>query len=108
MSTEQRRRNGYLSLALLALAFVAAVIASNTLLRGIRLDLTENKLYTLSPGTRSLLSSIEEPVNLYLFFSERAASDTPQLRAYATRVTEMLDEFVAVAGENLVLTRLEP
>ncbi len=108
MSTEQRRRNGYLSLALLALAFVAAVIASNTLLRGVRLDLTENRLYTLSPGTRSLLESIEEPVNLYLFFSERAASDIPALRQYATRVTEMLEEFAAVAGDNLVLQRLDP
>src|SRR5690606_4705354 len=108
MSTEQRRRNGYLSLALLALAFVAAVIASNTLLRGVRLDLTENRLYTLSPGTRSLLESIEEPVNLYLFFSERAASDIPALRQYATRVTEMLEEFAAVAGDNVVLQRLDP
>lgn len=105
---EQRKRIGYLSLALLALAFIAAVIASNALLGGVRLDLTQNRLYTRSPGTRSLLGRIEEPVNLYLFFSERGASDIPALRQYATRVAEMLEEFVAVAGDNLVLQQLDP
>src|SRR5690606_36208112 len=68
----------------------------------------ENKLYTLAPGTRSLLGSIEEPVNLYYFFSERSASDIPQLRAFATRVSEMLDEFVAASDGKLILHRLDP
>ncbi|HEX6997588.1 MAG TPA: Gldg family protein [Gammaproteobacteria bacterium] len=108
MAAERRRRIGHLSLVVLLFAFIAAVIATNTLLGGIRLDLTENKLYTLAPGTRSLLGSIEEPVNLYFFFSERAASDLPGLRTFATRVSEMLDEFVAAADGKIVLQTLDP
>ena len=81
MTTQEQRRVGLISLGLLALIFVAAIMASNTLLRGVRIDLTENNLYTISDGTRELLSSINEPINLYLFFSDEETADLPYLRA---------------------------
>ena len=90
-------------------AFIVAVIASNVLLRGLRVDLTDNQLYTLSPGTRKLLQGIDEPINLYLFFSTQATSNLPALRAYANRVTETLEEFAAQAPEGqLVLHVVDP
>ena len=71
MTTRQQRKVGLMSLGLLGLTFVAALIASNTLLRGMRIDLTENNLYTISAGTRELLETIDEPINLYFFFSDQ-------------------------------------
>ncbi len=96
------------ALLLLGLGFLAALVASNTLLRGLRIDLTENNLYTISPGTRQVLQGIEEPINLYYFFSDRETADIPFLRTYATRVREMLEEFVAQADGNLVLQVIDP
>ncbi|HET7132896.1 MAG TPA: Gldg family protein [Gammaproteobacteria bacterium] len=94
---------------ILALAFVAAVMASNVLLRGLRIDLTENQRYTLAPGTVSVLQSITEPINLYLFFSDEGTKSLPTLRTYETRVRETLEEFVAHAPEGkLVLHVLDP
>jgi ABC-type uncharacterized transport system involved in gliding motility auxiliary subunit len=94
---------------ILALAFVAAVMASNVLLRGLRIDLTENQRYTLAPGTVSVLQSITEPINLYLFFSDEGTKNLPTLRTYETRVRETLEEFVAHAPEGkLVLHVLDP
>jgi ABC-type uncharacterized transport system involved in gliding motility auxiliary subunit len=108
MSARDRQRIGYSTLALLLVAFGAAVMASNALLRGFRIDLTENQLYTLAPGTRSLLSSIEEPINLYLFFSDQSTENLPALRTYANRVTELLEEFVAHSDGKLVLQVIDP
>lgn len=108
MSGNRQRSFAYLSIAMLLVAFVAAVMASNTLLRGFRLDLTENDLYTLSPGTRSLLGNLDESINLYLFFSDRSAADVQYLRSYATRVTEMLEEFSARANGKLSLQVIDP
>lgn len=108
MAGPRNQRFAYASLAALLVAFVAAVIASNTLLRGMRLDLTENNLYTLAPGTREMLREIPEPINLYYFFSEESTSDAQALRAYATRVEEVLDEFVAAAGGQLRLQTIDP
>jgi ABC-type uncharacterized transport system involved in gliding motility auxiliary subunit len=109
MTTRARNRIGYSTLLVLFAAFIVAVIASNILLRGVRIDLTDNQLYTLSPGTRKLLQGIEEPINLYLFFSTQAAENLPALRAYANRVTETLEEFAAEAPEGrLVLHVVDP
>lgn len=109
MSTQTRRKLGYTTLALLLGGFVVAVVASNLWLRGMRIDLTENNLYTLGEGTQAVLDGIEEPVNLYFFFSNEATEQLPTLRAYATRVREMLEELAANAPEGkLVLNVIDP
>ena len=101
------------ALAVLAVLFVAVILVSNTLFRGARLDLTQNHLYTLSQGTKNILSSIEEPVNLTLYFSDKAAAesanpDAAALRNYAPRVREMLAEMAARAGGKLRVTTVDP
>ncbi|MDX1459965.1 MAG: GldG family protein, partial [Xanthomonadales bacterium] len=96
------------SLALLAVLFVALVMISEGLLRGWRLDLTRNQQYTLSEGTVNILDSLEEPVNLYLFFSEEASRDLPQIRRYAQWVGELLDEMSDRAGGSLTVHRVDP
>lgn len=88
--------------------FVAAIVLTNTLFRGARLDLTENRLYTLTEGTRQVIAEIKEPVNLYLFFSDRATRDIPQLRNYATRVREMLEEVAAKSDGRIQLQVIDP
>ena len=108
MATRQQRKSGAASLILLGRVFVAAVTANNTLLSGLRFDLTENDLYTVSPGTRTLLASIQEPINLYFFFSDSETADIVPLRTFAARVRELLEEFEAAAGENLNLNVIDP
>ena len=93
---------GRLGLLAIVAIFIIAVSLSNLLFRGIRVDLTENQLFTLSDGTIRILEDISEPINLYFFFSDRATADTPVLRMYAVRVREMLQEFapqVKIRGE---------
>jgi ABC-type uncharacterized transport system involved in gliding motility auxiliary subunit len=109
MSTRVRQRIGYSTLVLMLLAFIVAVMASNVLLRGWRIDLTKNQLYTLSPGARKVLQKIDEPINLYLFFSNQETQGLPAVRAYANRVTETLQEFAANAPKGkLVLHVVDP
>ena len=108
MTANRQRNLGVLSLVLLGLVFVAAVTANNSLLTGLRIDLTEDNLYTVSPGTRNVLSSIVEPINVYLFFSDSESADIAPLRNYASRVREMLEELEGAAGGNLVLHVVDP
>lgn len=104
----QRRLMTGGTLVVLSVLFIAAIVLSNTLLRGARIDLTQNDLYTLSPGTRSVLAEIDEPINLYFFFSERGTRDFPTIRTYATRVREMLEEMAAKSDGKLRLTVIDP
>jgi ABC-type uncharacterized transport system involved in gliding motility auxiliary subunit len=109
MSATSKNKLGYLTLLLVVLAFVVAVVAANEFLRGVRVDLTESNLYTLGEGTQAVLDDIDEPINLYFFFSNDATANLPSLRTYAARVREMLEEFAARAPEGkLILNVVDP
>jgi ABC-type uncharacterized transport system involved in gliding motility auxiliary subunit len=82
---------------------------SNVGIRGMRVDLTRNKLYTLSPGTQQVLAELKEPVNLYFYFSrEAAAKQAPLVMPYANRVREFLEELAARAGGKVHVTVIDP
>jgi len=99
---------GRMGLIVVAIVFVVAISLSNSLFRGMRLDLTENSLYTLSDGTRNILDDIGEPINLYFFYSDRATAEMPDVRTYAGRVREILDELVEHADGHLRVTVIDP
>lgn len=107
---EQKNRSIFSAgaLVLLAILFILLTILSSVFLKGIRFDLTENGLYTLSEGTRSTLKKMDEPVNLYLYFSEGISRELPQFRSYARWAGEMLEEFVEHSGGKLTLKRVNP
>jgi len=96
-------------LAALAVLFLAVVMLSNVGLRGMRADLTQNKLYTLSKGTQQVLRELKEPVNLYFYFSrDAAAKQSPLIMPYAARVREFLEEISARAGGKVHLQVIDP
>ena len=88
--------------------FVATIILANTVLTTWRIDLTENKLFTLSKGTLNILENLEEPVQLDFYFSQKGMSDFPLLANYGVRVRDMLEEFAAHAKGKLILNIIEP
>lgn len=96
------------AVVLLGVLFVALTVLSAKLLRGARLDLTENRLYTLAPGTARIVGNLAEPVNLYFFFSTEASTTYPALRTYGTRVREFLQELASRSGGKLRLTVIDP
>ena len=79
-----------------------------SLLPSLRVDLTEDNLYSLSEGTRSIVSSLEEPIEIMFFYSDSATEDIPQIRSYGTRVQELLREIVIASNGNLRLNMIDP
>ena len=96
------------ALLALALLFIGLTILFNHSLRGWRLDLTQNHLYTTAPGTDRILKSIKEPVNLYFFYSNKTADQIPQIKTYGVRVRELLEELQQRSGGNVVLHVIDP
>jgi ABC-type uncharacterized transport system involved in gliding motility auxiliary subunit len=95
-------------LGLAVVAFVASNIAVDRVATGLRLDLTEEKLFTLSPGTRNLLARIEEPVTLRLYLSERLTREIPSYGVYAARVREMLEEYRIASNGRIRVQVIDP
>ena len=83
------------------------IIASNTL-RGARIDLTSQKLYSLSAGTKNMLGEIAEPIRFRFFMSSGLTREAPQIAAFAARVRAMLDSYVAASKGKIIIEVIDP
>src|SRR5215469_10389544 len=104
----KRSTLGGTTLLAVALLFIGLTVFFNYALRGWRIDLTQNRLYTIAPGTERILKNIHEPINLYFFFSEKTAGQLPQLKSYGVRVRELLEELAARSNGMLRLHVIDP
>lgn len=75
-----------------------------------RVDLTKEKAYTLSAGTKAILRKLDTPIKIRFYASqpEQASSETVVLKTYAKRVEDLLGEFKQIAKDKLVIEKLDP
>ncbi len=95
-------------LAVAAVLFVAVNTLFGGSIPGARVDLTEDRLFTLSEGTHETLAAIDEPVELHFFYSERLGRELPFYGGYSRRVRDLLNEIVAAAGGKVILHERDP
>jgi len=81
--------------------FLAVNVLATASLRTARVDLTENALFTLSPGTVEVLEAIDEPVTLRLFISNQLTQGNPLFARYADRVSELLETYEKLSKGKL-------
>ncbi|HZL58958.1 MAG TPA: Gldg family protein [Stellaceae bacterium] len=103
-----RAASAVLALAAAAVLFVAVNVIAENWLAGARLDLTQQRLYTLSPGSRATLAGINEPITLRFYYSPRLGREIPAYAVYADRVREMLREYAVLAKGKIDLQLLDP
>ena len=97
-----------MALALLAVLFVAGNILVSFALPAERIDLTEDKLYTVSPATEKILQGLEEPVTLKFYFSTRLGTQLPTFKVYAERVLDLLREYQDLSDGMVKLEVYDP
>jgi len=94
------------SFALLTLCLAAVNVTAFFV--PIRVDVTEDQLYTISDGTRKILDELKEPVTLKFYFSKNNEELPPQLKGYAQRVQELLKEYTHLSHGKLNLKIIDP
>jgi ABC-type uncharacterized transport system involved in gliding motility auxiliary subunit len=96
---------GVAAMAVIVIAFNVISGAFKT-----RVDLTKEKAYTLSPGTKAILQKLDTPVRVrfYCTQSENASPETVYLRGYAKRVEDLLAEYKQAGRGKLVVEKYDP
>ncbi|HEY1615311.1 MAG TPA: Gldg family protein [Rhizomicrobium sp.] len=107
MKPVSRRLYALAAIVFAAVIFVGLNIAADATFTTERLDLTENGLYTLSPGTKHTLDALVEPVTLKFYYSKKVAAQYPQIVAYAKRVRDLLSEYAARSHGKLILQEVD-
>ena len=92
------------------IALFLLLVAGNYLASraAVRADLTDGRIYTLSEGTKKILAKLDAPVKVRLYISQGDNAMPVQLKSFAQRVDDLLREFKAVAGSNLVIEKYNP
>src|SRR5213594_1969000 len=88
-------------LVIVALNFIFGAVKT-------RADLTHEKLYTLSPGTRAILKKLEGPVEIRFYCTQGEKEMPAQFKAYAQRVEDLLSEYKQNAKGNIEIKKFNP
>jgi ABC-type uncharacterized transport system involved in gliding motility auxiliary subunit len=97
-----------LSIALAIVFFLGFNALINTAFTANRLDLTEDKLFTLSDGTKELLAAIDESIDVRLYYSKRFNEIGPDIARHSTRVSEVLGEYERLSGGKVRIQVFDP
>ncbi len=75
-----------------------------------RIDLTEEKAYTLSPGTKAILGKLDSKVTLrfYFFAGEESSPEGVFLKTYASRIDDLLSEYKEAGKGKIVIEKYSP
>ena len=74
----------------------------------VKLDLTQQRLYTLAPGTRKILAELKDTITLRFYYSRTLGSRIPMYGAYSDRISEMLREYASASGGKIHLEFYDP
>jgi len=90
-----------------AAAVVIILIAANYLAarHPLRLDLTREGIYTLSPATKEILGGLSDVLTVRVYFSKDLP---PELQPMRRDVDDILDEYKGYAGKNFQVEHVDP
>ena len=103
-----KRLFSVVGLIFVGVLLVAINALSGAVFKSARLDLTAANFYTLSDGTKNILTNLDDTVTLRFFFSEKLAQSSPGITNYARRVRDLLEEYVTHANGKLKLVIVDP
>jgi ABC-type uncharacterized transport system involved in gliding motility auxiliary subunit len=73
-----------------------------------RIDLTEGKLHTISPGTRAILQKLDSPVEIRFYCSKSGSRMPSQFRTYAQDVEDLLEDFREISKGKIEIKKFDP
>lgn len=95
-------------IALLAIAVLANWLISLTPYGNRGADFTENKIHTLSEGTKSILAELDTPVVIRYYASRNSDYMPEQLKVHIRRVDDLLKEYANLSNGKLRIENLDP
>ncbi len=92
------------------LIVLGILVAFNVLIGGLRLraDLTEDRVYTLSEGTRGLVRDLDRTVVLKYYFSANHPGLPVPIKQYGQRVHDLLREYASASRGKIRIERFDP
>ena len=100
----------YSTAGIIVMLVIVVALNGITGVKPVRVDMTQDKAFTLSDGTRAILKKLDTPVKVrfYCTQSDTATPETVYLKSYARKVEDLLQEYKQTAGKNLTIEKYDP
>ena len=98
----------WLALVLGAIILFAVNMIGWESLKLYRLDVTENKLYTLSDSTRKVIADVDDPITLKFYYTDALGARAPSYGLYADRVQALLAHYSSLSNGRIVFQKISP
>jgi ABC-type uncharacterized transport system involved in gliding motility auxiliary subunit len=92
----------------IAIALFVVLNTGLTGVTGLRVDLTEDRLFTVSQGTRNIVNGVKEPIEFELYFSQTLLKQVALYGNYADRVRDVVNEIAAISDDKFTVTEFDP
>ena len=86
---------------------LVAVYVINSALK-VRVDMTAEKVFTLSAGTKAILSKLDTPIQIRFYYSESSSTMPMFLKTHAQRIQDLLSEYQKVGKGNIDIKQYDP
>ena len=103
-----RHTLAWIGLALGAVILLSVNLFAATAFRTVKADLTQQRLFTISDGTRAVLRNIDEPISIRLYFSKRLGEAAPSYARYFERVRSLLEQYRDISRGQLEFAVFDP
>ncbi|VBB69029.1 gliding motility protein GldG [invertebrate metagenome] len=97
-----------LAVMLAAIALLAVNVAAGSLLKPLYIDLTEERLFSLSENTKDVIVTIDEPITVRVYFSKKLGERSPLHATFYTRIKGLLLQYVDLAGGMVKVEFIDP
>ncbi len=112
MIERRKKRENLLRVCLCALILIFAIHIGSSIFRRAEIDLTADKIYSLSEGTEEILHKLSAPLSLKLYYSKTAANKGSEgirtFNIYFQYVRDLLEEYVSESRGQLKLQVIDP
>src|SRR6185312_1343274 len=103
-----RHTLAWASIALALILLLSVNLFAGSALRNAKADLTQQRLFTISAGTRDILRAIDEPISARLYFSKKLAEAAPAYGRYFERVRALLQQYSDISRGRLDVAVFDP
>src|SRR5262245_23932773 len=103
-----RRTLAWGGVALAVIMLLSVNLIASSALREARFDLTKERLFTISEGTRKALRAIDEPIDVRVYLSKKLGEVAPNYAKSFERVRTLLDQYTHISRVKLQIAYLDP
>ncbi len=96
------------AIALAAVLTLSVNLISSLVFKNVRADVTADRLFTISDGTKNVLAKIDEPIDVRVYYTRKLGEVAPLFGKYFERVKALLEQYRDLSNGKLQLTFIEP